>query len=71
MHNEIFTGLCFKNALDNEKKRKSYIFDQVKKAATSLTNAVSNCDDSMSKEGVGKQIENIEGALAFLKDWIK
>ena len=20
MHNEIFTGLCFKNALDNEKK---------------------------------------------------
>lgn len=58
-------------ALDNEKKKKSYIFDQVKKAATFLTNAVSNWDDSMSKEGVGKQIENIEGALAFLKDWIK
>jgi len=59
------------DALDNEKKKKSYIFDQVKKAATYLTNAVSNWDDSMSKEGVGKQIENIEGALAFLKDWIK
>ncbi len=58
-------------ALDNEKKKKSFIFDQVKKAATFLTNAVSNWDDTMSKEGVGKQIENIEGACAFLKDWIK
>lgn len=58
-------------ALDNEKKKKSYVFEQVKKAATLLTNAVSNWDDSMSKEGVGKQVENIEGALVFLKDWIK
>ena len=41
------------------------------KAATALTNAVSNLDDSMSKEGIGKQIENIEGALVSLKDWIK
>lgn len=44
---------------------------QVMKAATALTNAVSNLDDSMSKEGIGKQIENIEGALVYLKDWIK
>ena len=54
-----------------EKKKKSFIFDQVMKAATALTNAVSNLDDSMSKEGIGKQIENIEGALVSLKDWIK
>lgn len=32
---------------------------------------ISNLDDSMSKEGIGKQIENIEGALVSLKDWIK
>ena len=59
------------DALDNEKKKKSFVFDQVKKAATLLTNAVSNWDDSMSKDGVEKQIQNIEGALVFLKDWIK
>lgn len=57
--------------LEKEKKKKSFIFDQVMKAATALTNAVSNLDDSMSKEGIGKQIENIEGALVYLKDWIK
>lgn len=57
--------------LEKEKKKKSFIFDQVIKAATALTNAVSNLDDSMSKEGIGKQIENIEGALVSLKDWIK
>ena len=57
--------------LEKEKKKKSFIFDQVMKAATLLTNAVSNLDDSMSKDGVGKQLENIEGACAALKDWIR
>ncbi|MBD5145450.1 MAG: hypothetical protein HDT21_06000 [Ruminococcus sp.] len=57
--------------LEKEKKKKSFIFDQVMKAATLLTNAVSNLDDSMSKDGVGKQLENIEGACVALKDWIK
>lgn len=57
--------------LEKERKKKSFIFDQVMKAATLLTNAVSNLDDAMSKEGVGKQLENIEGACAALKDWIK
>ncbi len=57
--------------LEREKKKKSYIFDLVMKAATALTNAVSNLDDSMSKDGIGKQIDNIEGALVILKDWIK
>ncbi len=57
--------------LEKEKKKKSFIFDQVMKAATLLTNAVSNLDDSMSKDGVGKQLENIEGACIALKDWIK
>ena len=57
--------------LEKEKKKRSFVFDQVKKAATSLTNAVNNLDDSMSKVGVEKQIENIEGALIVLKDWIR
>lgn len=57
--------------LEKERKKKSFIFDQVMKAATLLTNAVSNLDDAMSKEGVGKQLENIEGACAALRDWIK
>lgn len=57
--------------IENEKKKKSFVFDQVMKAATCLTNAVKNLDDAMSKEGVGKQIENIEGACTLLKDWIK
>lgn len=58
-------------SLRKRKRRKSFIFDQVMKAATLLTNAVSNLDDSMSKGGVGKQLENIEGACAALKDWIR
>ena len=57
--------------LEKEKKKKSFIFDQVMKAATLLTNAVSNLDDSMSKDGIEKQLENIEGALFALKDWVK
>lgn len=57
--------------LEKEKKKKSFIFDQVMKAATLLTNAVSNLDDAMAKEGVGKQLDNIEGACTVLRDWIK
>ena len=57
--------------LEKEKKKKSFVFDQVMKAATLLTNAVSNLDDAMSKDGVGKQLDNIEGACAALRDWIK
>lgn len=57
--------------LEKEKKKKSFVFEQVMKAATSLTNAILNLDDSMSKDGIGKQLENIEGACAVLKDWIK
>lgn len=57
--------------VEKEKKKKSYIFDQVRKAATCLTNAVTTLDDTMSKVGIEKQLENIEGALVTLKDWIK
>ena len=57
--------------LEKEKKKKSFIFDQVMKAATLLTNAVSNLDDAMAKEGVGKQLDNIEGACTVLRDWIR
>lgn len=58
-------------ALEKEKKKKSFVFDQVMRAATLLTNAVSNLDDSMSKEGINKQLENIEGACVVIKDWIE
>ena len=57
--------------VEKEKKKKSFIFDQVIKAATNLNNAISNLDDSMSKEGIDKQLENIEGACIVLKDWVK
>lgn len=57
--------------LEKEKKTKIFVFDQVKKAATCLNNAISNLNDSMSKEGISKQIENIEVACDVLKDWIK
>lgn len=57
--------------IEKEKKKKSFVFDQVVKAATLLTNAISNLDDFMSKEGVEKQLENIDAACAVLKDWIR
>ena len=69
--NTVKSVLEATDELEKEKKKKSFIFDQVMKAATLLTNAVSNLDDSMSKDGVEKQLENIEGACAVLKDWIK
>ncbi len=57
--------------LEKEKKKKSFVFDQICKAATCLTNAISGLDDSMSKEGVSKQLDNIDGACVALRDWIK
>lgn len=69
--NTVKTVLEAAEEIEKEKKKKSFIFDQVMKAATALTNAVSNLDDAMSKDGVAKQLENIEGALITLKDWVK
>lgn len=57
--------------LEKEKKKKTFVYDQVKKAADILTNTISNLDESMSKEGVKKQLENIEVALSILNDWIR
>ena len=59
------------DALEKEKKKKSFVLDQLVKASTLLNNAVSNLDDSMDKKGVDKQLENIENACIVLKDWIK
>ena len=56
--------------LEKEKKKQNFVFNQVVNAATALNNAVSNLDDSMSKHGIEKQIENIEASCAILKDWI-
>lgn len=56
--------------LEKEKKKQNFVFSQVVNAATALNNAVSNLDDSMSKQGIEKQIENIEASCAILKDWI-
>lgn len=57
--------------LEKEKKKKSFVFDQVKKASSNLQNAIDNLDDSMLKDGVDKQLENINGFVMILKDWIK
>ena len=57
--------------LEKEKKKRSFVFDQVAKAVTNLNNAVSNLDDAMSKEGIAKQIENIEFACTLLKNWLE
>ena len=56
--------------LEKEKEKKSYIFNQVMKAATLLNNAVSTLDSEMSKEGVGRQLDSIEAACDILRDWI-
>ena len=57
--------------IEKEKKKSEYIFEQVRKAATELNNAVANIDDRMSKDGVSKQIENIKASLVISEDWIK
>ena len=57
--------------LENEKKKKSFVIDQIAKASSCLNNAISNLDDSMEKNGVSKQIESIEACLVILKDWVK
>ena len=67
----VKTVLDTSDEVEKEKKKKSFIFDQVIKAATNLNNAISNLDDSMSKEGIEKQLENIEAACIILKDWVK
>lgn len=67
----VKTVLDTSDEVEKEKKKKSFIFDQVIKAATNLNNAISNLDDSMSKEGIDKQLENIEAACIILKDWVK
>lgn len=59
--------------LEKEKEKKSYVFNQVMKAATHLNNAVSavsSLDSEMSKEGVGRQLDSIEAACAILRGWI-
>lgn len=60
-----------KDELEKEKKKKSFVLDQVKKAATCLNNAVSNLDPSMTKDGVENQLKSIEATIDILKDWIK
>ena len=51
--------------------KKNGVYDQVKKAADILSNTISNMNDSMSKDGVKKQLDNIEVTLDILKDWIR
>lgn len=57
--------------IEKEKKKRGFVFEQVVKAATALNNAVSNLSDEMNKDGVGRQLNNIEVACTILKDWIK
>lgn len=57
--------------IEKEKKKRGFIFEQVIKAATALNNAVSNLSDDMNKDGVARQLDNVEAACTILKDWIK
>ena len=57
--------------IEKEKKKRTFVYDQVKKAADILSNTISNMNDSMSKDGVKKQLDNIEVTLDILKDWIR
>lgn len=57
--------------IEKEKKKKTFVYDQVKKAADILTNTISNMDPSMSKDGVEKQLDNIDIAVGILNDWIR
>lgn len=60
-----------KDELEKEKKKKSFVLDQVTKATTSLNNAVSNLDDSMTKTGVDNQLKSIEATVEILRNWIR
>ena len=66
----VKTVLDTKDELEKEKKKKSFVLEQVKKAATYLNNAVSNLDPSMTKIGVENQLKSIEATIGILKDWI-
>lgn len=57
--------------IEKEKKKKTFVYDQVKKAADILSNTISNMDATMSKDGVKKQLVNIEVALDILNDWTR
>lgn len=57
--------------LEKEKKKRSFVFDQVLKAVTNLNNAVSNMDDAMSRDGIAKQLDNIEFDCSLLRNWIE
>ena len=57
--------------IEKEKKKKTFVFDQVKRAADILTNTISNLDSAMSKDGVKKQLDYIDVALNILNDWIR
>lgn len=69
--NTVKSVLETSDELEKEKKKKTFVYDQVKKAADILTNTISNLDESMSKDGVEKQLKNIDVALDILNDWIK
>lgn len=57
--------------IEKEKKKKTFVYDQMKKVADILTYTVSNMNPSMSKDGVKKQLEKIDITLDILNDWIR
>ena len=57
--------------IEKEKDKRSFVLNQVMKAATLLNEAVSKLDpELMSKEGVGRQLDSIEAACEILRSWI-
>ena len=57
--------------IDKEIKQTTFVLDQLQKANTALQNAINHSNDTMSKNGVDKQLDSIERACRILRDWIK
>ena len=67
----VLSAIADAEEIEKEKKKKVFVFEQVKRAATELTTAITNITDTMSKDGVDKQLDSIEASCAILRDWIK
>ena len=59
------------NAKERERKSANYLIDQVKKAASALSNAVSASDeDNVLTKGLEKQLEIIDNKVEQLRQWL-
>lgn len=55
---------------EEEKKRKNFVLNQMKKANAALTDAANAISPETSKSGIGEQIEAIDTSLSKLRSWL-